>query len=129
MASLKDIVFDSAHPASIARFWAAALDEYELAPYDEEEWMRLREKGIDGPENDPTVLLERTDGAVPRIFFQLVAEGKMVKNRVHIDLSAPDVAAEISRLEGLGARVAADHGHLVTMLDPEGNEFCVLRPG
>ncbi len=38
--------------------------------------MRLREKGIDGPENDPTVLLERTDGAVPRIFFQLVAEGK-----------------------------------------------------
>jgi hypothetical protein len=29
MATVKDIVFDSAYPASIARFWANALDEYE----------------------------------------------------------------------------------------------------
>ncbi|MGY6026411.1 hypothetical protein [Streptomyces spinosirectus] len=26
MASIKDIVFDSPHPASAARFWAQALD-------------------------------------------------------------------------------------------------------
>jgi predicted enzyme related to lactoylglutathione lyase len=74
------------------------------------------------------VLLERADGGVPRIFFQLVPEGKTVKNRMHMDLSAPDVEAEIVRLVGLGAAVAADHGHLVTMLDPAGNEFCLLRP-
>jgi hypothetical protein len=42
MASLGDIVVDSAHPASIARFWAAALDDYAIAPYDEAELARRR---------------------------------------------------------------------------------------
>ncbi|MGI9156446.1 MAG: VOC family protein [Marmoricola sp.] len=126
MATLKDIVFDSTHPASIARFWAATLDEYEISPYTEKDMEHLREKGIDDPEDDPTVLLLRTDGGVPRIFFQLVPEGKAVKNRMHMDLVAQDVATEVARLEGLGARIAADHGHLVTLTDPEGNEFCVL---
>jgi hypothetical protein len=41
VATIKDIVVDSAHPASIARFWAAALDEYDVAPYDEPELQRL----------------------------------------------------------------------------------------
>jgi len=40
-----------------------------------------------------------------------------------------DVESEVVRLVALGAKVAADHGHLVTMLDPAGNEFCLLRPG
>lgn len=128
MATIKDIVVDSAHPASIARFRAAALDEYDVAPYDEPELERLRARGIDDPEDDPTVLLERTDGGVPRISFQLVPEGKTAKNRTHLDLVAADVETEVTRLVELGARVAADHGHLVTLVDPEGNEFCVLRP-
>jgi hypothetical protein len=68
MATLRDVVFDSAHPASIARFWAAALDEYEIAPYTEAELERLRSMGIDDPEDDPAVLLERTEGGVPRFF-------------------------------------------------------------
>ena len=42
MARLHDVVFDSHHPASIARFWAAALDGYQVAPYDEAELARLR---------------------------------------------------------------------------------------
>jgi len=129
VATFKDVVVDCAHPASLARFWAAALDEYEVAPYTEEELERLRANGIDDPEDDPTVLLERVDGGVPRMFFQLVPEGKAVKNRMHLDLSVLDVEAEVGRLVGLGAEVGADHGHLVTMLDPEGNEFCLLRPG
>ena len=37
MAELYDVVVDAAHPASIARFWAYALDGYEVAPYDDEE--------------------------------------------------------------------------------------------
>jgi len=41
MARLHDVVFDCRHPASIARFWAAALDGYEVAPYDEAELARL----------------------------------------------------------------------------------------
>ncbi len=42
MARIHEIVFDCRHPASIARFWAAALGDYEIAPYDEAELQRLR---------------------------------------------------------------------------------------
>ncbi|MEV5020196.1 VOC family protein [Streptomyces sp. NPDC053780] len=103
MASIKDIVFDSPHPASTARFWAQALDDYEVAPYDEEELTRLRSLGINDPEDDPTVLLVGTDDRLPRIFFQLVPEDKRAKNRVHLDLSTTDAAAEVKRLCALEA--------------------------
>lgn len=128
MATLKDIVMDSAHPASIARFWVAALDHYEMAPYTAEEMDRLRALGIEDTEDDPTVLLVPVDHIGPRLWFQLVPEVKVVKNRTHLDLAAADPDAEIARLVDLGAQVAADHGDLVTLLDPDGNEFCVLRP-
>lgn len=55
MARLHDVVFDSRHPASIARFWAAVLDGYAVAPYDEAELARLRGMGILDPEDDPNV--------------------------------------------------------------------------
>ena len=58
MARLHDVVFDSRHPASAARFWAAALDDYGVAPYDEAELERLRTMGIFDPEDDPSVLVE-----------------------------------------------------------------------
>ena len=125
MASIKDIVFDSPHPASAARFWSQALDDYEIAPYDEEELARLRSAGINDPEDDPTVLLVATDSRLPRIFFQRVPEGKRVKNRVHLDLSTADAVAEVKRLCALGATVQAEHESWVTMQDPDGNEFCV----
>jgi hypothetical protein len=126
MAAIHDVVFDAKHPASIARFWAAALDDYDVAPYDEAELERLRQRGIMDPEDDPTVLVE-APGKHPRIFFQKVPESKTVKNRVHLDLRADDVDEEVRRLCALGATVFADQKHLVTMLDPEGNEFCILR--
>jgi hypothetical protein len=127
VADIHDIIVDCRHPASIARFWAAALDGYDVAPYDEAELARLRSIGIDDPEDDPTVLVERADGAGPRLFFQGVPEPKSVKNRVHLDLRADDPAAEVQRLVGLGARVLAEYVGWVTLGDPEGNEFCVLR--
>jgi hypothetical protein len=65
VARIKDVVFDSAHPASLARFWAAALDGYDVAPYDEAELDRLRAAGIDDPEDDPTVLVEPSAGGEP----------------------------------------------------------------
>jgi hypothetical protein len=128
MARLHDVVFDCAHPASVARFWAAALDGYEIAPYDEAELERLRQQGIDDPEDDPTVLVE-AHGTAPRLWFQLVPEGKVAKNRVHLDLATDDPDHEIPRLQQLGATVL-DHqpnDGLVVMMDPEGNEFCVLK--
>jgi hypothetical protein len=129
VATLGDVVFDCRHPASLARFWAAALDGYDVAPYDDAELARLRAEGIDDPEDDPTVLVE-APGRRPRLFFQLVPEAKVVKNRVHLDLLADDVDAEVDRLVGLGAQVPAaqpSHQGLVTLLDPEGNELCVQQ--
>ena len=71
------------------------------------------------------------DGVVPDLAFNRVSEGKAGKNRLHLDLRSQDQAAEVARLEGLGAR-RPDVGHYadvtrVVMADPEGNEFCVLR--
>jgi hypothetical protein len=125
MAKIRDVVIDCAHPASLARFWAAALDDYQVAPYDEAELARLRSKGIDDPEDDPTVLVEAGPGVRPRLFFQLVPESKVVKNRVHLDLASADRDAEVDRLVALGASIVGTYDGWVTLADPEGNEFCV----
>ena len=126
VARLHDIVFDCRHPASIARFWAGVLEGYRVAPYDEDELRRLAGIGIDDPEDDPTVLVEAGPGQ-PRYFFARVPEGKVVKNRVHLDLAADDPAAEVARLVELGAVVVREYEGWTQMVDPEGNEFCVLR--
>jgi len=126
MASLQDVVFDCRHPASLARFWAAALDGYEVAPYDEAELARLRAIGISDPEDDPTVLVEGPAGR-PRLFFQLVPEPRTVKNRVHLDLRCHAFEAELHRLRALGALVLAEHESHLMLADPEGNEFCLSR--
>ena len=128
MAQIKDIVIDCEHPASLARFWASVLDGYHVAPYGEAELARLRALGIDDVEDDPSVLVE-APGVLPRCFFQRVEELKSVKNRLHLDVVAEDPGLELARLIELGAIVIADRrspGHLVTLADPEGNEFCLL---
>jgi hypothetical protein len=69
----------------------------------------------------------------PGLVFVPVAEGKTVKNRLHIDLAphtSDDRDAEIARLLERGAALAdvgqsADASWTV-LTDPEGNEFCVL---
>ncbi|GGN10011.1 VOC family protein [Streptomyces fuscichromogenes] len=124
MARLRDIVFDSAHPAATARFRAAALDGYAVAPYDDAELARPRTAGITSTEDDPTALVETADGG-PRLWFQLVPEAKSVKNCVHMDLLAADPEAETRRLTALGATVRARHTDTIVLTDPEGNEFCL----
>jgi hypothetical protein len=126
MAKVGDIVFDAAHPASLARFWAAALDGYAVAPYDDVELARLRAKGINDPEDDPSVLVEPAVPGAPRLFFTQVPEPKFVKNRVHLDLRAADIDEETARLVKLGATELARLVGWVTLADPEGNEFDVL---
>ncbi|MFC8800929.1 VOC family protein [Promicromonospora sp. NPDC057138] len=126
MATLKDVVFDCRHPASLARFWATAMDGYDVAPYDDEELARLRTIGVDDPEDDPSVLVEAPDGGLPRLFFNRVPEPKTVKNRVHLDLRAADREAEVARLIAAGASEIGRHEDWVVMADPEGNEFCVF---
>ena len=121
MAAIKDLVVDCRHPASLARFWAAVLDDHAVAPYDEAELDRLRAKGIADPEDDPTVLLLGS----PRIWFQLVPESKTVKNRMHMDLRTDD-PAELDRITALGATITARRPDWVELADPEGNEFCLF---
>jgi hypothetical protein len=135
MANLRDIVVDCAHPASLARFWAAVLDDYEVAPYDEAELARLRANGIFDTEDDPSVLVQPVGAtAYPRIFFQLVPEPRTGKNRLHLDVVATDRTRdeEVERLKRIGATEYEDHREpdgtgWVTMADPEGNVFCVSR--
>jgi len=69
-----------------------------------------------------------------RLLFIEVPEGKQVKNRLHFDLRPTDTTreAEVARLLGLGATEVADQRRSdgsgwVTLGDPEGNEFDVLR--
>lgn len=128
MGQLADIVFDCRHPASLARFWAFALDGYEVAPYDNAEIARLSKLGIDDPEDDPSVLLLPASGG-PRLWFQRVPESKTTKNRVHLDVRAMNRHDEAARLESAGAAVLEDRpdDRLTVMRDPEGNEFCVIE--
>ena len=129
MASrLTEISLDCHDPDRLADFWAAALD-----------WVVLdREPGLVeiGParESDQALLdAVRTGPVPPTMFLAAVAEDKMVKNRMHLDLSPVDRSRdeEVERLLALGA-THADVGQTgeeswVVLADPEGNEFCVLR--
>ena len=68
----------------------------------------------------------------PLIYFEPVPEGKAVKNRLHLDLRpVTSMAEEKARVATLVARefryVAEEGSFWTVMLDPEGNEFCVLR--
>jgi predicted enzyme related to lactoylglutathione lyase len=115
---LQQVVVDAADPAALARWWAEALGwAITLEEPDEVE--------VEPPEPD--------DLGLPLVFVP-VADPKVGKNRVHLDLrsvTADDQAAQVARLTGLGAR-PADIGQgdvpWVVLADPEGNEFCVLDP-
>jgi hypothetical protein len=70
-------------------------------------------------------------GRGPRLRFQVVPEGKVAKNRMHLDVGVTDRAGEVDRLLGLGGRrvrdVEEDGEAWTVMHDPEGNEFCILQ--
>ncbi|MFF5289131.1 VOC family protein [Paractinoplanes globisporus] len=74
------------------------------------------------------------DGNGVELLLQRVAESKVTKNRLHLDLRVPDLESETARVLALGARrVTTDpieeYGWTWHVLaDPGGNEFCVLQP-
>ena len=109
---------DSADPATVARFWAEALGwrvTYESAD----------ESVVEPPEGSGLV------DVAPDLLFIKVADDKRGKNKLHLDLRPGDQAAEVERLEALGARrvdIGQKEVSWVVLADPEGNEFCVLRP-
>jgi hypothetical protein len=65
------------------------------------------------------------------IDFLRVPEAKTVKNRLHLDLGSTDLAEATAQAVALGATRADDvydGGRWQVLRDPEGNEFCLLRP-
>ncbi len=110
------IVVDADDLPGLARFWAQALD-----------WRVLSER-------EHEIVIGPDENAPVGMCFMPVTDVKMVKNRVHLDLTseAEDRQAEIERLLTLGAR-RVDVGQTgaeswTVLADPEGNEFCVIRP-
>lgn len=124
MATLTEIVIDSLNPAQLAHFWEAALDDFSIRSYDEQEIAKLASKGLT-PETDPQVAI---DGPTITIFFQLTHVPKEARNRLHLDLAAESRETEVARLCELGATIRDEHDGFTVMLDPEGNEFCVTDP-
>lgn len=80
--------------------------------------------------NDGWFVVVRPPGG-PLLAFQQVEDPTPGKNRLHLDLGAPDLDAEVERLTGAGASVVAQREmgdfRWVTMADPAGNEFCVAN--
>ena len=114
--SLHHIVVDARDLAGQARFWAGVLD-----------WRVLSER-------EREVVIGPDESAAVGICFMPAGEDKVVKNRLHLDLnpSAEERESEIERILALGAR-RVDIGQTgaeswTVLADPEGNEFCVLRP-
>ncbi|MFE6814665.1 VOC family protein [Streptomyces sp. NPDC057677] len=133
------VTFDCADPERVARFWCEVLG-YAVPPppggfatwaeYDRSR--PAEERGAWCACADPS-------GAGPRLYFQRVPEGKVVKNRVHLDVRVATglvgeerlaaLEAECTRLVALGAvreRLLYDgHDACIVMRDIEGNEFCL----
>jgi hypothetical protein len=114
---LHHVVIDAHDLPGLAGFWAEALGW---------EVLSVREREV--------VVGPGLDAPIGLCFMPAGATTKVVKNRVHLDLttSADDRDAEIARLLGLGAR-RVDIGQTGAeswdvLADPEGNEFCVVRP-
>ena len=113
---LHHIVIDTHDLPGLARFWTEALG-----------WRVLSER-------EREIVIGPSVNAPVGICFMPVTDAKTVKNRVHVDLttSAADRDQEIERLIALGAR-RVDVGQTgeeswTVLADPEGNEFCVVRP-
>lgn len=137
------VVVDARDPHAQADWWAETL-QWEVEPQDEAFIRSMIAQGF-ATDADTTVhrghLVWREGCAInapdspgggrPRVLFQLVPEGKTVKNRVHLDVDVDDLAEAIEATEALGAtRVGEimwdELGGFQVMSDPEGNEFCLI---
>ncbi|MEV6218716.1 VOC family protein [Nocardia sp. NPDC051833] len=146
------VTFDAADPKALSTFWREVLGYVHpgppgveladgadpLAAWDE----FLARLGVPADQRNTRSAIEDPAGDGPRVFFQQVPEGKVAKNRVHLDVRvAPGLQgdermtaleAECTRLVALGAtrlrrfepEPPMSFGFIV-MADPEGNEFCL----
>ncbi|MDX3235956.1 VOC family protein [Streptomyces sp. ME03-5709C] len=135
------VTFDCAEPERLARFWCEVLG-YVMQPPPEgfATWDDVN-RTLPPEEQGSWFACSDPSGVGPRLFFQRVPEGKVVKNRVHLDVRVGTglvgderltvLEAECARLVALGAThvqtLYADEENesCIPMLDIEGNEFCI----
>jgi hypothetical protein len=133
------VTFDCARPVRVARFWCDVLGYAVSPPKGFGTWEEY-ERSQPPEERDSWCACTDPAGVGPRLYFQRVPEGKVVKNRVHLDVRVGTglvgeerlaaLEAECARLLPLGAtrvRLLYDGGDdsCIVMQDVEGNEFCL----
>jgi hypothetical protein len=105
------VVIDSQRADEIAAFWSALLDR----PIN------------DGANQFFALIPASDDRAFPALMFLAVPEPRQGKNRMHLDLVATDLPAEVERAVALGAIKIAEFDEFgtrwTTLTDPEGNVF------
>lgn len=110
---IDEVVIDCANPEALASFWAQVLGG-EAIGRDEAWWYILPPRWT-------------------QLSFQKVPEVKTIKNRLHLDVEVEDLDAAILQAQQLGAACVggAHHdkaGSFQVLLDPEGNEWCLVVP-
>jgi len=146
------VTFDAHDPRALSSFWRDALGYVHpgppgvdlpegadpLAAWDD----FLAQVGVPEEQRNTRSAIEDPDGRGPRLFFQQVPEGKVAKNRVHLDVRAAPglqkdermaaLEVECERLAALGATRESRcepappmSAGFIVMTDPEGNEFCL----
>ena len=105
------LTFDAYDAHAVAQFWAAALGR-DVAP---------------GATAEHAELL--ADADAPRLAFDRVRPGGVVRNTLHLDLVTADLEGESDRLVRLGARRLGAVGgtaRWVSLTDPEGNAIDLI---
>jgi hypothetical protein len=138
------LVIDCAQPHVLADWWAETLG-WEVETQDEGFIRKMIEQGFATEAETTThrgelkwkvgAAINHPDGTAagyPRLLFELVPEGKTVKNRLHMDLrpAQDDPEKQIEELVARGATFhrrgqEGPHTKWAVLTDPEGNEFCV----
>ncbi|MFF8729370.1 VOC family protein [Streptomyces sp. NPDC015171] len=143
MSSIKQfqVTFDCAEPERVARFWCEVLGYVAPPPPTGfATWDEFRRSQPAEEQGSWSACIDPS-GVGPRLYFQRVPEGKVAKNRVHLDVRVATgltgderlaaLEAECTRLIALGAvRVQLlpaddDNESCISMQDVEGNEFCL----
>ncbi|MEV7322449.1 VOC family protein [Streptomyces sp. NPDC093970] len=140
MATIRQVqvTFDCAEPVRVARFWCEVLGYVMSTPRGFATWDEYEQSQPPEDRGSWSACVDPS-GAGPRLYFQRVPEGKVVKNRVHLDVRVGTglvgeerlaaLEAECARLIPLGAvrqRLLLDeHDSCIVMQDVEGNEFCL----
>ncbi|MCM2575959.1 VOC family protein [Streptomyces meridianus] len=134
------VTFDCAEPERLARFWCEVLGYVAPPPQGFATWEDF-DRSQPPEQQNSWAACSDPSGVGPRLYFQRVPEGKVAKNRVHLDVRAgtglvgaerlATLEAECARLVALGAvhvrtlPADDDNESCIVMQDIEGNEFCL----